>query len=78
MSHPKRYGFIFEQSDLYQATPVKIIGLNTPIENIAVFAKEQDINYKLLKIHNPWLIQNHLNNKSRKYYEIMIPDQKHH
>ena len=78
MSHPKRYGFIFEQSDLYQPIPVKIIGLNTPIENIAVFAKEQDINYKLLKIHNPWLIQNHLNNKSRKYYEIMIPEQKHY
>ena len=39
------------------------------------FAKKMGVNYKLLKIHNPWLIQNHLNNKSRKYYEIAIPEE---
>ena len=73
LSNPTSYGYVFEKSDLYNSTPVKIIHWDLPIENIASFAKEQGINYKLLKIFNPWLIQNHLNNKSRKKYEIQIP-----
>jgi hypothetical protein len=75
MSHPQRYGFVFEESDLYKPIPVKKIGWDVPITNIAEFARERGINYKLLKIHNPWLIQNHLNNNSRKYYEISIPEE---
>jgi hypothetical protein len=78
MSNPQRYGFVFEEKDLYQPIPVRKIGLDTPIANIAEFAKENEINYKLLKIHNPWLIQNHLNNRSRKYYEIAIPESGHY
>ncbi len=75
MSHPERYGFIFEDTDLYQPVPVKKIGWDVPIANIAEFAKEKGVNYKVLKIHNPWLIENHLNNKSRKYYEIELPEE---
>jgi len=52
--------------------------LDTAIANLAEFAKEKEINYKILKIHNPWLIENHLNNKSRKYYEISIPEAGHY
>jgi len=74
MSNPNRYGFIFDSEDLYQPIPVRKMGLDTAITNLAKFAKEHSINYKILKIHNPWLIQNHLNNKSRKYYEIAIPE----
>ena len=74
MSNPQRYGFIYEPQDLYKPIPVRKIGLDTAINNIARFAKEQSVNYKIIKIHNPWLIQNHLNNKSRKYYEIEIPE----
>ena len=73
MSNPNNYGYNFEQSDLYELTPTRIINWDLPIQNIASFAEEQGINYKLLKIFNPWLIQNHLNNKSRKKYQIKIP-----
>jgi hypothetical protein len=75
MSNPQRYGFIYDEEDLYHPIPIKKIGLDTAITNIAKFAKAQSVNYKIIKIHNPWLIQNHLNNKSRKYYEIEIPDE---
>ncbi|MDG1023027.1 MAG: lytic transglycosylase domain-containing protein [Flavobacteriaceae bacterium] len=75
MSNPQRYGFIFKAADLYHSIPVNKIGLDTAITNLAEFAKEKQINYKILKIHNPWLIENHFNNKSRKYYEIEIPEE---
>lgn len=73
MTHPETYGFIFDQEDLYKPIAVRKLGVDTAISNIAQFAKAQSINYKILKVHNPWLIQNHLNNRSRKYYEIKIP-----
>ena len=74
MSNPQRYGYIYKPEDLYHQIPVRKIGLDTAISNIARFAKDQSVNYKIIKIHNPWLIENHLNNKSRKYYEIAIPE----
>ena len=78
MANPLKYGFIFETSDLYKTVPIRKIGWDKPIPNIAIFAKDQGINYKIIKIFNPWLIQNHLNNKSRKYYEIYIPLEEYH
>ena len=74
IENPTKYGYIYKKTDLYKNIPIKIHGLDTPINNIASFAKKMGVNYKILKIHNPWLIQNHLNNKSRKYYEIAIPE----
>jgi len=73
LSNPKKYGFIFDQNDLYTLTKTRTVKVDTIISNIALFAKKFDTNYKELKLHNPWLRQNKLNNKSRKMYEIKIP-----
>ena len=73
MESPERYGFIFEEKDLYQQTPTRKVSLDTAITNLSRFAKQMKIDYNQLKLHNPWLLQNHLNNKSRKYYEILLP-----
>jgi hypothetical protein len=74
MENPAKFGYVYEGQDLYKAIPVRKYGLDTAINNLAEFSKEIDINYKILKIHNPWLLENHLNNNSRKYYEISIPE----
>jgi len=73
MSNPRLYGFIYNKKDLYTMPEVRKVGVDSAITNIASFSKKMDINYKILKLHNPWLLENHLNNKSRKYYEIAIP-----
>lgn len=73
ISNPKKYGFIFDDSDLYNLMPTKTLKVDTAITNIASFAKKHDINYKILKEYNPWLRENKLKNKSRKMYEIKIP-----
>ena len=38
--------------------------------NEVQFAEGFGINYKVLKIHNPWLREKHLNNKTKKLYTI--------
>ncbi|MBT3742319.1 MAG: lytic transglycosylase domain-containing protein [Polaribacter sp.] len=73
IKNPEKYGFVFEKEDLYTIKKTYTIKVDTAINNIASFAKGFNINYKELKIHNPWLRENKLNNKSRKVYEIKIP-----
>ncbi len=73
MTNPKKYGFIFDQEDLYNLEKTRIIEVDTVITDIALFAQNFGINYKIMKIHNPWLRENKLNNKSRKLYKIKLP-----
>lgn len=74
LTNPKKYGFYFDQEDLYKLPKSYPVKVDTPITNIALFAKKFKTNYKELKIHNPWLRENKLNNKSRKVYYIKIPE----
>lgn len=73
LSDPAKYGFKYEKDDLYQYIPTTKVEVDTAVTDFADFAKGFDINYKILKIHNPWLREAHLNNKSRKQYFIEIP-----
>ena len=73
LNNPEKYGFVFNAKDLYTLPETKTIKVDTAITNIASFAKNYGLTYKEFKIHNPWLRENHLNNKSRKLYEIKIP-----
>ena len=72
ISKPNAYGFYFDKEDLYELTATKTVTVDTVITNIADFAKKMNTNYKELKIHNPWLRENKLNNKSKKTYHIKI------
>lgn len=74
MSNPKKYGFNFRQQDLYKAVPTYKVKVDTAVTDFAVFAKRFDINYKILKLHNPWLRDTFLKNASGKEYFIEIPE----
>jgi len=73
MSHPEKYGYVFDKEDLYTATPTKIVEVSTPIADLAQYAIDLGINYKILKLHNPWLRENTLENKTGKTYQLKIP-----
>ncbi|OIQ35550.1 MAG: murein transglycosylase [Bacteroidetes bacterium MedPE-SWsnd-G1] len=74
LKNPQNFGFKYDQEDLYQLEKTKLVKVDTAITDIALFAKNFGTNYKELKIHNPWLRENHLNNKSRKLYHIKLPE----
>jgi hypothetical protein len=73
MKQPAKYGFSIFKSDLYSQIPTKKIAVDSTINDLSSFALAQGINYKLLKIHNPWLRDKKLTNTSKKKYEIKIP-----
>ena len=74
MENPRKYGFVFRQNDLYSLTRVKQIRVDSTINNLYSFAKENDINYKILKRFNPWLRTSKLPDESRRVYYIDIPE----
>ncbi|SEB35061.1 Transglycosylase SLT domain-containing protein [Tenacibaculum sp. MAR_2009_124] len=73
ISNPKKYGFVFNQEDLYQPIKSYEVPVDSAITNIPSFAKHFGVTYKELKLANPWLRETKLNNKSRKQYYIKIP-----
>ena len=73
LSNPDKYGFNFREKDLYKEIPTYKVKVDKPISDFASFAKDHGINYKILKIHNPWLREPHLNNRTQKEYHIEIP-----
>lgn len=74
MQNPEKYGFNYSEEHLYKHIPTYSVKVDTPVTDFAKFAKDHGINYKILKIHNPWLREVHLNNSSRKEYFIEIPE----
>ncbi|WP_178988929.1 lytic transglycosylase domain-containing protein [Winogradskyella schleiferi] len=74
LSNPSKYGFNFNKSHLYKSVPTHKVEVDTAVTDFAQFAKHFGINYKILKLHNPWLREPHLNNKTRKTYLIDIPE----
>lgn len=75
MENPKKYGFNFREKDLYHDVPSYKVKVDTAVSDFASFAQKFGINYKVLKIHNPWLREAHLNNSSRKEYLIELPEE---
>jgi hypothetical protein len=75
LKNPNLYGYNFINKDLYQPVPTYKVSVDSTVTNFAGFAQRFGINYKILKIHNPWLREKHLNNNSKKEYFIKIPEQ---
>lgn len=74
LANPDKYGFDLDRKDMYSAVPTFKVELQKPVTNFADFATEYEINYKILKRHNPWLREAHLNNASGKKYVLEIPN----
>ena len=73
MKNPKLYGFEILGTELYKNIPVRKLEVDSTISDLASFALKQGINYKILKIHNPWLRDKKLLNSNKKKYILEIP-----
>ncbi len=73
MTNKSKYGFDIPQVELYHPIETKKVVVDSTITDLALFAKNMGVNYKILKLHNPWLRDKKLDNKSRKTYVLEIP-----
>jgi membrane-bound lytic murein transglycosylase D len=75
LEEPEKYGFYFEDHDLYQPIHSYKVTVDSSITSFAEFAKGFNTNYKMLKLLNPWLRETYLSNKKGKTYQINIPEE---
>jgi hypothetical protein len=73
LTNPEKFGFHIRKKDLYQAITTREIEIDSTIDDLALFAYNNKVNYKILKDLNPWLRQSYLNNNKRKTYKIILP-----
>jgi hypothetical protein len=73
IENPDLYGFHVPKADLYPPLRYSEIKIDSPIPDMADFAKDHNINYKMLKLFNPWLRDDKLTNKGKNMYSIRIP-----
>lgn len=70
--NPSEYGFDIDDEHLYRAEELTFVKVSSDVKDLVAFARQHGINYKLLKLHNPWLRQDHLDVKKGKTYSIAI------
>ena len=70
--NPEAYGFNIDDIELYEPFKTRIIEVDYTINNLMIWAKEQNSNYHMLKLLNPWLISTKLTYKGTKF-QIQLP-----
>jgi hypothetical protein len=73
LSRPDQFGFVVRPVDLYEPLTSREMVIDSAVPDFAVWAKDQGISYKTLKLYNPWLRLNYLRNKERRQYTIRLP-----
>lgn len=75
MQSPTNYGFNLRAKDLYPKIPTTTEVCDTTIADFNEWAINHGINYKLLKLLNPWLRKPYLKNIKKNTYQIKIPEE---
>lgn len=73
LSTPKKYGFQYRENQLWNGVQTEELKVTQTVSDLAIFAKDLGINYKILKEYNPWLRSNSLTLKSVSEYTFDIP-----
>ena len=73
MEDPEEYGFKVDKKDLYPIIETTNVEVTSSIADLAAYANNKGINYKILKMFNPWLRDSSLKNPLKKTYILKIP-----
>lgn len=70
--NPEAYGFNIDDIELYDPIKTRTIEVDYTIKNMKIWAKEQNSNYHMLKVLNPWLISTKLTYNGTNH-QIQLP-----
>ncbi|MDN5204006.1 lytic transglycosylase domain-containing protein [Fulvivirgaceae bacterium BMA10] len=73
MENPGKYGYEIPSEHLYANFPIKEVKVTSTISNLVDFSNSLGINYKTLKLYNPWLRKQRLSVRRGKFYIISLP-----
>ncbi|MCF0212916.1 MAG: lytic transglycosylase domain-containing protein [Muribaculaceae bacterium] len=73
MENAETFGYHLNKDQLYTPVDYRVIEVDTPIDDLAVWAIEHGTTYYDVRQHNPWIRSKSLPNKTGKIYKIRIP-----
>jgi len=74
MRHPEDFGYYIEEDHHYRKSPgFTYVPVTQPITNLADFAHEHGLTYRMLKYYNPWLISDKVSPVPGAEIKIRIP-----
>jgi len=71
--HPEKYGYKIRPEDMYPHIPTKKVEITQSVNNLPQFARDNGINYRMLREMNPWLSDSTIQVKDGKKYTVLIP-----
>ncbi|PBQ33798.1 murein transglycosylase [Sphingobacteriaceae bacterium] len=72
-SSPGHFGIKKKKWTYYPKIPVRVLKVDSTISSLSAFAKSQGVTAGVIRLYNPWLLGDQLNNPAKKVYEISIP-----
>ncbi len=75
MQNKASYGFDIKDDELYKPLKTFEITLDSSVNDFADYSIALGLNYKTLKLYNPWLRDNYLSNPNKSVYKIKIPEE---
>jgi hypothetical protein len=73
INNPENYGFGINEYETYKPYETFEVEIKSDIKDLAIWAKDKEINYKWLKILNPWLRDNSVTVPNGTIYKIKLP-----
>jgi membrane-bound lytic murein transglycosylase D len=73
LGNPERYGYDFSPEQGYKPLPTRTFTVSSSIPDLPKFALDQGINYKTLRLYNPWIKAYKLTVANGKQYELQMP-----
>lgn len=70
---PAKYGFNLTKKDKYKPIKTRKVEVTESITDLYKFGEKEGVNYKIIRICNPWIKSNHLVVSPGKKYIIDIP-----
>ncbi|MBL7764767.1 MAG: lytic transglycosylase domain-containing protein [Chitinophagaceae bacterium] len=74
LDNQQKFGFILTDDYVYHPHKVRRETITYGIGNLISYAKSKGTNYKTLKMLNPWLRSNSLNNPKGRTYTLLLPE----
>ena len=72
-SNPSHFGLKNKKLNYFSKIPLKTVKVDSSITDLNFLAKKSDCNKTIIKLHNPWLLGESLQNPENKIYEFKIP-----
>jgi len=76
MQDPEGHGFHLRSEDKYPQYETVKVAVSSTIPDLYAFATQQGVNYKTIKILNPWMRKTKLEVKPGKSYDVSLPADK--